>query len=203
MLILAPIHGCNPKAAVYGDLNTGTDSFGEVIDTAPVVVIAETGEKLRIGRPGVEARSGDPKRPKVQKYRVALKVRRVLRGDSVHPNTRITFSGYESEGSVAIGPPQGVSAKQGELAIYFLRPNGAEYRTMVDVYRYWIRLDRAVDVDIARGADLPEDIWRLLVYPFTAGLRPGTSIDFGYITQANGLQNGPCTSDRTNEGDCR
>jgi hypothetical protein len=187
MLLL--LCGCGSEQVVYSDVNTATNSFGELIDNAPVIVIAKTGEKSKVGPPGIRRRPNYTGGPPVQRYRVALDVRKVLRGE-VQSNTRIYVSGYESENVVLVGPPQGIFGSVGDLGVYFLRRSGAEYRTMVDVYRYWIELDPRVNLDIADGAEIPESIWRLLVQPYTAGLRNGSTIDFGYITRATGYRLG-------------
>ena len=171
--------GCRASRDVYRDADVRQPVLGRIFDEAPVIVIAVSTGKKAAGPPGLVLRpAGLPPFP-AQKYTFSLDVRRTLRGDVV-PGQRISVLGYETEGIVT-GPPRGICGVAGGLGMYFLRVSGKGYRTLADEYRTWVPLESKTDLSLVEPNDIPLTIWRLLVYPYEAGIRPAINVNFSEI----------------------
>jgi len=167
---------------LYADADITQEPIGTFIQEAPVVVVAETGDKVESGNAGVVKQADGTAWP-AQKYQFTLTIRKALRGD-LSINDTISVFGYERESPILIGAPQGICGRPNQLGVYFLRRNGASFRVMKDVYRTWIPLDPRTDLQSLNPTDSTAlSIWRLMIDPLQSGARRTTHAELSSISQ--------------------
>jgi hypothetical protein len=183
MLTTSP--GCRQSREIYSHVDLSHHSFDELINRAPYVVVAISGDKQASGPPGLFARGNGWSPFPAQRYSFVLRIAASLRGDLL-ANEQISVMSYESLGGLT-GPAKGTCGPDGSLGVYFLRKDGSVYRTMVDDYRMWVPLDARTDLALIARNDIPLTIWRLMLYPYEAGLKPPTRADISSIEEVTGV----------------
>jgi len=187
IILCSMIYGsCGQTTMTYVDAQIGQRTFGDLIATAPIIVVARVAEREKVGHPGLIARHPDQPAFPAQRYGCELLVLRPLRGDLI-PSTRVTAYGYEMRQKVQIGPPMGVCGQPGTIGVYFLRGESSSLRVMVDAFRSRIDLDNFEDSDLNVIQDVDDPgraIWRLLVTPLETGRKPTTQDSLSVISES-------------------
>jgi hypothetical protein len=175
---------------IFRDARVAPTDFGHFIEAAPVVVVALTMEKRKVGRTGsLERPSGLTAFP-AQQYICKLRVQSALKG-VVSIGATVESLGYEYESPVLIGAPQGMCGNTGRYAVYFLRQNGNQYRSFVDVYQSYIPLTAfTTRAAIEDFDDVASKIWNYLILPYRSGRLNPRDVDFFAAEQYSGFRIG-------------
>lgn len=181
LLAATVLASCQPVDFV--DARSWQRTFAELIEEAPIVVVATVGERKALPRQGRMARPNMPPAP-AHEINFSLNVQYVLRG-SLSAGQKIHVVSYESDLGVT-GAPVGTSGAPGSRGIYFLQQSPTGFRTIVDEFEMWVPVLFQPDPSDFVAEDLPLTIWNLVVGPFVRGELPADRLDWGNASQYSG-----------------